>query len=171
MKVMRGVLSSGNGRSSIFMSERCYARLFDDGDIDDFMIYRNNQDWMAYQGFKCMTRQEYEKALLKKPSLDEGVQLAVIRKSDTKLIGDLYIKRDKKDYWIGYTVNPAYKRNGYASEIVTAMLGWLIGQDAARIMAEVDADNIPSIRFLVKNGFVKMKTDRDAVIYGWNLSR
>ncbi len=43
---------------------RCNIRPFLVEDIDAFMAYRNDMDWMKYQGFKGLTKQEYTKALL-----------------------------------------------------------------------------------------------------------
>lgn len=37
---------------------RCTVRQFAEHDIDDFMVYRNDMDWMRYQGFKGLTRQK-----------------------------------------------------------------------------------------------------------------
>lgn len=34
----------------------CRLRQFEEQDIDDFMVYRNDMDWMRYQGFKGLTR-------------------------------------------------------------------------------------------------------------------
>ena len=45
-------------------TERCLIRRFEEPDIDDFMVYRNDMDWMKSQGFKGLTKQEYEDALL-----------------------------------------------------------------------------------------------------------
>ena len=37
-------------------TERCLIRRFEEMDIGDFMIYRNNEKWMQYQGFKGLTK-------------------------------------------------------------------------------------------------------------------
>ena len=160
-----------NGNEVIFKSKQCYARLFNDSDIDDFMTYRNDLKWMTHQGFKGLTRKEFEKALLRKSSFDEGIQLAVTRKSDDKIIGDLYIKKDGSYYWIGYTINPAYKRKGYTSGIVGAMVEWIMDQGGLRVLAEMDSNNIPSIRLIEKAGFTKLKEDRETVIYARDCMR
>ena len=44
-------------------TERCLIRRFEAPDIDDFMVYRNDMDWMKYQGFKGLTKQEYERCV------------------------------------------------------------------------------------------------------------
>jgi len=35
-----------------FETRRCHIRPFEEGDIEAFMSYRNNLDWMRLQGFK-----------------------------------------------------------------------------------------------------------------------
>lgn len=151
--------------SIMFESKRCYAREFTYTDIPDFMVCRNDMNWMKHQGFKGLLEKEYEEALLRNTSLDEGIQFAVIRKEDDRLIGDLYVKKDGSDYWIGYTVNPSYKKMGYTSGIVISMIKWIKDQGGARVLAEVDSDNIPSIGFLEKMGFARTKEDDKGIIY------
>ena len=65
-----------------FKSDRFNIRTFKESDINDFMEYRNNMDWMKYQGFKGLSKEEYEDVLLKDVSLEKGMQLAIINKSD-----------------------------------------------------------------------------------------
>ncbi len=64
---------------------RCIIRPFNAEDIDAFMSYRNDMDWMKYQGFKGLSKQEYMQALLNEHSLSNGIQLAIICKQTNKL--------------------------------------------------------------------------------------
>ena len=93
-------------KESIFNSERCYVSLFTANDIDDFMSYRNNPEWMKYQYFKGLSKEEYEEVLLKDPSVERGAQFAIVRKVDQKLLGDVYVKKEADTFWIGYTAYP-----------------------------------------------------------------
>ena len=55
---------------------------------------------------------------------------------------------------IGYSVLPAYRRAGLASEMVAGLVGWARGHaTVASIEAETTPDNLPSIRVLGRNGF------------------
>lgn len=45
--------------NAFFESERCYTRRFTESDLDAFIAYRNDADWMKYQSFKGLTREEY----------------------------------------------------------------------------------------------------------------
>ena len=78
----------------LFMVVKYNIRPFKESDIDDFMEYRNDMEWMKYQGFKVLNKEEYEDALLKDVSLEKGMQLAIINKSDDRLIGDLYVRKE-----------------------------------------------------------------------------
>ncbi|MDF9838758.1 MULTISPECIES: GNAT family N-acetyltransferase [unclassified Breznakia] len=91
-------------------SKRCIIREFKKQDIDAFMEYRNDDSWMKYQGFKNLTKKQYEEILLKDLDFKEGVQLAIVHTRDTVIIGDIYLKAEANSIWIGYTIHPAYAR-------------------------------------------------------------
>ena len=152
-------------KEALFNSERCYVRLFSANDIDDFMSYRNNSEWMKYQYFKGLSKEEYEEVLLKDASVESGAQFAIVRKVDQKLLGDVYVKKEADTFWIGYTVSPSFKRQGYAEEVVRSLILWIRQQGAFKIMAGVAPKNIASIRLLEKLGFSKADEKSVEVIY------
>lgn len=149
----------------IFQSERCYVRPFVEEDLDDFMVYRNNPEWMRFQGFKGLSREEYEDILLKEPLVENGAQFAIIRKSDRQLIGDVFMRREDDTYWFGYTVSPSVKRQGYAYEVAHSMIEWLQQQEGGKIKAGVAPENLASIRLIEKLGFVQIYEEDDALIF------
>ena len=53
---------------------------------------------------------------------------------------------------IGYGIEPACRRRGYASEAVPALIGWAWKSGVRRIVAECRPDNVASIRVLEKSG-------------------
>ena len=105
-----------------FETERCQIRPFEEDDIEAFMSYRNNLDWMQFQGFKGKKYLEYKAALLKQPNFQEGVQLAVVNRQTGELVGDLYLRLEKNACWIGYTIAPQFARQGLAFEVVAQLL-------------------------------------------------
>lgn len=149
----------------IFETDRCVVRTFIEDDIDNFMVYRNNLEWMAYQGFKGLSRDEYKKNLLTQQSLVNGAQFAIIRKSDMSLIGDVYMQNENDTFWIGYTINPTCKRQGFALEVVSSMILWIREQGSYKIMAGVEPNNIASIKLLEKLNFVYNGLEDDESIY------
>ena len=103
---------------------RCSIRAFQREELDAFMEYRNNLEWMRYQGFKGLTKERYEQELFLNQSLDNGRQYAIINRTTGQLIGDVYLKREQTICWIGYTIHPRFEQQGYAQEAVRALICW-----------------------------------------------
>ncbi|MFS0986009.1 GNAT family N-acetyltransferase [Enterococcus durans] len=79
-------------------TKRLNIRKFVSGDIDSFMDYRNNIDWMRYQGFKGKSKAFYETELLHDVSLEKGMQLAIIHTDTKQLVGDIYLRKENDTY-------------------------------------------------------------------------
>lgn len=136
-------------------TDRCILRCFEEKDLDSFMTYRNNEEWMKYQGFKNLTKEEYRKILLSPLNLEKGVQLALADKTTDNLLGDLYLAKKEKTITIGYTINPIYSRKGYISEVLKTLLPILKARYFdCEIVAMTEKENIPSKNLLLKLGFV-----------------
>lgn len=148
-----------------FETERCRIRPFEETDIEAFMSYRNNPDWMQFQGFKGKKYLEYKAALLKQPDFREGVQLAVASKQTGELLGDLYLKLEKDACWIGYTIAPQFARQRLAFEVVTELLTQLKREGLAFAKAGVEKENIASIALLKKLGFTQIDVDGSELIF------
>jgi [ribosomal protein S5]-alanine N-acetyltransferase len=64
---------------------------------------------------------------------------------------------DRGVVFIGYSVLPEFQRKGFASQMVPALTRWARSQPhVCGVEAEVYRDNIPSIRVLLKSGFIKI---------------
>ena len=71
---------------------------------------------------------------------------------------------------LGYGINPSHWGRGYATEMVSALIGWATEQpDIKRITAETLADNLASIRVLEKLGFERMgqREDNEGLLLLW----
>ena len=148
-----------------FETERCRIRPFEESDLEAFMSYRNNLDWMQFQGFKGKKYLEYKAALLMQPNFREGVQLAVVSGQTGELIGDLYLKLEKSLAWIGYTIAPQFARQGYAFEVVTQLLLELKQAGLTLAKAGVEEQNLASIALLKKLGFTMVGNEHNELIY------
>ncbi|WP_207653901.1 GNAT family N-acetyltransferase [Clostridium sp. BSD9I1] len=136
-------------------TDRCIVRPFEEKDLESFMTYRNNEEWMQYQGFKNLTKDEYRKALLVPLNLEKGMQLAIVNKTTDNLLGDLYLLKEEKTITIGYSINPIYSRKGYITEVLKALLLKLKEcHSDCKIVAMTEKENIPSKNLLLKLGFV-----------------
>ena len=148
-----------------FETERCRIRPFEESDIEAFMSYRNNLDWMQFQGFKGKKYLEYKAALLQKPKFKEGVQLAVVDRQTGELVGDLYLKLEQNACWIGYTIAPQFARQGLAFEVVTQLLLQLQQAGLTLVKAGVEEQNLASIQLLKKLGFTQTGVERSELIF------
>jgi [ribosomal protein S5]-alanine N-acetyltransferase len=139
----------------VIETDRCILRCFEEKDLDSFMTYRNNEEWMKYQSFKNLTKEEYRKALLVPLNVEKGIQLAIAHKTTDNILGDLYLVKKEKTITIGYTINPIYSRKGYISEVLKALLPKLkTCYSDCEITAMTEKGNIPSKNLLLKLGFV-----------------
>lgn len=153
------------------MTTRCLIRPFEQHDIEPFMTYRNDLEWMQHQSFKGLTYEEYERSLFGNPSITKGMQLAIINQETNELIGDLYVQQDGTTYWIGYTISPRHARQGYASEVVSGLIRHLSDQGAETIKAGALATNEASIALLKKLNFEYLVTEDDEQIYALDVAK
>lgn len=136
-------------------TDRCILRSFEEKDLDSFMIYRNNEEWMKHQSFKNLTKDEYREALLVPLNVENGIQLAIVHNTTDNLLGDLYLVKKEKTITIGYTIDPVHSRKGYISEVLKVLLPKLKAEySGCEIIAMTEKENIPSKNLLLKLGFV-----------------
>ena len=63
---------------------------------------------------------------------------------------------------IGYSVLPEFQRQGYATEMMDALIDWALAQPGTRgVVAEADKDNVASVRLLEKRGFAIVGDGRE----------
>ncbi|MFW8052521.1 GNAT family N-acetyltransferase [Vagococcus fluvialis] len=137
----------------LFKTERTIIQSFNSEYINDFMTYHNNDEWMQFQGFKNLTRAEYETELLKDFSLEEGSQLAIIKKDINLLVGDIFLKEVTNSLFVGYTISPKFSKQGYATEVLLGIIDWAKQKTFSDISAYVEIENLASINLLKKTGF------------------
>lgn len=88
----------------------------------------------------------------------------IIHKKDNIIIGGaaFYGPPDKSQcVEIAYTIRNDYQSCGYASEAVQKMISWAFENGAARVYAETEKENIPSIKVCLKCG-MSLKEKREA---------
>src|SRR3569833_283951 len=101
----------------------------------------------------------------KQPSLCEWSGL-IVHKSDHALMGDMGFKSSGPDedgmLEFGYSIAPAYRGHGYATEMATGLVAWALEQPGVtQVTAECLPDNIGSIRVLEKTGLQQLAPDGD----------
>ena len=109
----------------------------------------------GYEPFLEMDERFYN--LMNRFEKQDG-RLMIELKSENKVIGTINIRdslfRVVKSVEIGYCLNPNYRRRGYASEAIQAIIQYLFHIcDVELITAKAYELNEPSIRLLEKLGF------------------
>ena len=93
--------------------------------------------------------------------------IAVVQKSDGKMIGNLYLgKREFESREIGYVFNRNYGGKGYAKESCNALIRKAFSEGIHRIYAECDPENSASWRLFESLGFTREAHFRENV-YFW----
>ncbi|MCF6160266.1 GNAT family N-acetyltransferase [Furfurilactobacillus milii] len=147
------------------VTTRGIIRPFSAHEIDAFLSYHNNLDWMQYQEFKGLSRAEAEDTLLSNPKLTQGKQFAFVKPEMEQLLGDFYLQLEGDTMWLGYTINPLFARHGYAFEGAKALIEFLSQQHVRVIKADVDPDNQASRRLLEKLSFKRIMQNNETVIF------
>jgi len=86
----------------------------------------------------------------------ESYCLAICKKESNDLIGVLLLSPENIDARVGYLIAEEFWGQGFASEIISGLCKLLNETGFAKtITGGVDPTNIPSVKVLTKNGFVK----------------
>jgi RimJ/RimL family protein N-acetyltransferase len=118
--------------TTFFETPRLRARAFSTADVEAFVAYRADPDVARYQSWSDYTL-ERGKALVESlqgvaPGVPgEWFQFALEEGSDYTLVGDLAFKVDAdepRQAEVGFTLAPAKQGKGYATEALTALLGY-----------------------------------------------
>ncbi|HEY7271470.1 MAG TPA: GNAT family protein [Actinoplanes sp.] len=144
-------------------TERLVLRRFRPSDAETLAAYRSDADVARYQSWTPPVTLEQSRVLVAafaagNPDQPGWFQYAVERTSDRVHIGDVGVdlQGNRRQAEIGFTLAPAYQRQGYAGEAVRAMLDHLFRvRGLHKVSAEVDARNAASARLLERTGFTR----------------
>lgn len=98
-------------------------------------------------------------------------QCVVIEKASQTLIGDIGIHfldtdPENRQAEIGYTLDREFRGKGYATEALTAIIGYLFHSlDKHRIIASIDPVNTDSVRLIERLGFRKEGHFRESIFF------
>lgn len=102
------------------------------------------------------------------PELARWTRLIVTRKRPT-LIGEIGFKSPPGPTGtvdVGYSILPAFRGRGFATEATRAAVGWAIGEPGVeRVTADTLLDNLASQRVLAACGFRALEHDADRVAW------
>lgn len=137
--------------------------------VDDAEVisrYRSDPEVHRTQGWERTdpdgVRADIEQMSGRQPGEGGGwVQFSVEERDGGQLVGDVGISPADGEpgvMKVGYTIDPAYQRRGYATEAVGALVDYVfatLGADVVRAYA--DADNVASHRVAEKVGLTLME--------------
>ena len=133
-------------------TERLILRPFREMDLQDLYVYLSDAQTVRYEPYKPMTLAETEDNL--RWRMGTEAMIAVERREDHKLIGNLYFARGEFDTAeLGYVFNRRFWGRGYASESCRALINQAFAEGTHRIIAECDPENVNSWRLLEALGF------------------
>lgn len=133
-------------------TERLILRPFREMDLQDLYVYLSDAQTVRYEPYKPMTLAETEDNL--RWRMGTEAMIAVERREDHKLIGNLYFARGEFDTAeLGYVFNRRFWGRGYASESCRALINQAFAEGTHRIVAECDPENVNSWRLLEALGF------------------
>ena len=97
----------------------------------------------------------------------------IVHRVDAVVIGDMGFRGGLDDAGaveIGYSIVPAYRNRGYATEMASSLIAWAFQQlDILTVVAECLHDNIGSIKVLEKLGMRRVGAHDDLLT--WEVSR
>lgn len=99
---------------------------------------------------------------------------AIVRKSDGALVGHISFhqkapdpdlrRHDTVGAELGYTIEKAHRRNGYAKEAATGMMEWASTRfDSCDFVLTISPENLPSLRLAESMGFGVIGEQQDPV--------
>jgi RimJ/RimL family protein N-acetyltransferase len=144
-------------------TERLVLRRFREEDAGALAAYRNDPEVARYQSWSVpYSPERAHYSVRSMAAADPGqpgwFQFAVTLERDGALIGDVGVNLDGnlRQAEIGYTIAPAFQRQGYGAEAVRAVLRYLFEERGLhRVSAECDARNEASARLLERVGFTR----------------
>lgn len=142
-------------------------------DAESFFEYQQRPEAQRYISRIAATIEEARAMVAERTSTPGALLCAIV--IDGRVIGDVGGRRYRPgslgpepgawDFRLGYSVHPGMWGTGVASAAVGLLVPALHHQAGIRrIVAKVFADNLASIRVLMKNGFELEGTERAAVL-------
>ena len=140
---------------------RLIIRLMEEKDAYEVFRYRSLPEVALYQAEWPESAEacaDFAKRNCARASFQPGeyTQLAIVRKDDGMLVGDMgiLVGTEGLQAELGFTVSPDFQGKGYGTEAVEAILAHLFeNRRLHRAYGSVDPNNLPSIRLMERLGF------------------
>jgi len=157
----------------ILTTERLLLRKITEEDADQIFFLRSDKDVLQYLDRDPIT--SIDDALQWIRMIDAGVRgneyiaWAISLKPDKKLIGTMSFWNIEKEHYrseIGYALHPMHQGKGLMQETMTVVLDYgFRTMKFHSIVANVNPKNVPSIKLLERNNFVREAYHRENFFY------
>jgi RimJ/RimL family protein N-acetyltransferase len=153
---------SGDSTFTLLESDRLVLRRFKESDLVAFAAYRADPEIARFQSWESYDLEKARAFFVQQRSRNPGTpgawfQFAVERKSAPGLIGDCALQvraDDPRQVEVGVTFAPEHQGQGYATEALRCLLGYVFGPLAKhRAVAMLDVRNTASARLFERLGF------------------
>jgi RimJ/RimL family protein N-acetyltransferase len=156
-------------------TERLTLRRFRNSDLDALHAIQSSPEVARYLYWEPRTRDQVAVALAERlrpaplAADDDVVALAVERREDGRLLGDLTLwlrSAEHRQAEIGFVFDPAVGGRGYATEAARALVGFAFDSlGAHRVYGRTDVRNLPSARLMERLGMRREAHFREAELF------
>lgn len=145
------------------------ASLANDGEkAEQILGTRPHPEWLAARDLIEIRLAQ----LQQDPTLQPWLLRAIIRRDEPTMIGHIgFHTKPAADYLrdyapqgveLGYTIYTPFRRQGYASEALVAMMDWAAAKhQVPQFVLTISPENAPSLRMAERFGFVKVGSHVD----------
>ena len=136
-------------------TERLILRPPEMRDADDFFdIFSDADTCRSDGGYEPLAKQHF---VFEMVAADQQNRLFIVEKASLRMIGVIHLMDTDAagEKEIGYVIHRDYRRRGYASEAMNALLAFLREQKACKVICTTYQFNIASQNLLEKLGFVE----------------
>lgn len=155
------------GNNVNITTQRLHIRKFEIQDWRAVVNYMSDQTVMHYMPEGVLTAEQVQKFI--SDNRDEAKHFAIVLREQSQVIGHLVFHPyfGEHTYEIGWVLNPAYYRKGYASEAAQALLNYgFTKMKLHRIIATCQPENIASYRVMEKIGMRREGFFKKCIPYG-----
>lgn len=137
-------------------TERLILRNYKPDDFRDVYSYFSNDEVAEYEDFEPMTEDEVSELI--DGWKDKDSRMVAELKGQDKVIGSVgYFVDEDEDYSIDFDFNPAYGKQGYATEAATELLNYLFNTlNVSKVFGDCDVRNENSWKLLERLGFKRV---------------
>ena len=153
-----------NIKKNVIYTDRLCLHSIDDNDLENMIsILTNKEVSKTYMLPNFKNNQEviklFERLKVISNNLDRFVYGIYLKDTLIGFLNDVEIDNNKIE--IGYVIDPKYKNNGYATEVLTVVIKELFEIGYTEVITGAFEENTASIRVMEKSGMTRLSnTDK-----------